>query len=190
MKVVCLKLAPTYRSASRWLGNVLWRSYLLRLQDLQVSKMTADPAFPCALYVHTGFRNPPSADLANFFRSISVPFPTNRLASSALQALQVDPELSPFVRRHFSLHEKNTLTKDSHNTENCASNQQKEHAEQSQKDFADNQKTVLRTEYKATTNRTLRVAVNGFMESLGVVLHVMEELDVDILAENLPAPKT
>ena len=36
--------------------------------------------------------------------------------------------------------------------------------------------TVLRTEYKATTNRMLRVAVNGFMESLSVVLGVMEEL--------------
>ena len=41
--------------------------------------------------------------------------------------------------------------------------------------------TVLRTEYRATTNRMLRVAVNGFMESLGVVLNVMEELDVDVL---------
>ena len=27
----------------------------------------------------------------------------------------------------------------------------------------------------------LRVAVNGFMESLGLVLAVMEELDVDVL---------
>ena len=41
--------------------------------------------------------------------------------------------------------------------------------------------SVLRTEYKATTNRMLRVAVNGFMESVGVVLGVMEELDVDVL---------
>lgn len=45
--------------------------------------------------------------------------------------------------------------------------------------------TVLRTEYKATTNRMLRVAVNGFMESLRVVLGVMEELDVDVLAEEV-----
>lgn len=45
--------------------------------------------------------------------------------------------------------------------------------------------TVLRTEYKATTNRMLRVAVNGFMESLGVVLGVMEELDVDVLAKEV-----
>ena len=43
------------------------------------------------------------------------------------------------------------------------------------------EETILRTEYKATTNRMLRVAVNGFMESLGVVLGVMEELDVDVL---------
>ena len=42
-------------------------------------------------------------------------------------------------------------------------------------------KTVLETTYRATTNRMLRVAVNGFMESLGVVLGVMEELDVDVL---------
>ena len=41
--------------------------------------------------------------------------------------------------------------------------------------------TILKTLYRATTNRMLRVAVNGFMESLGVVLGVMEELDVDVL---------
>lgn len=44
---------------------------------------------------------------------------------------------------------------------------------------------VLRTQYKATTNRMLRVAVNGLMESLGVVLGVMEELDVDVLGEGM-----
>ncbi|KAF1972554.1 transcription factor Pcc1, partial [Bimuria novae-zelandiae CBS 107.79] len=41
--------------------------------------------------------------------------------------------------------------------------------------------TVLRVEYSATTNRMLRVAVNGFFESLGVVLGVMKELDVDVV---------
>jgi len=39
---------------------------------------------------------------------------------------------------------------------------------------------ILRTEYKATTNRMLRVAVNGFMESVGVVIAAMEDLDVDV----------
>lgn len=43
--------------------------------------------------------------------------------------------------------------------------------------------TVLRVDYKATTNRMLRVAVNGFFESLSVVIQVMEELDVDVLHE-------
>ena len=49
----------------------------------------------------------------------------------------------------------------------------------------DGKLTILRTEYKATTNRMLRVAVNGFMESLGVVLGIMEELDVDMMAKEV-----
>lgn len=43
--------------------------------------------------------------------------------------------------------------------------------------------TVLRVHYKATTPRMLRVAVNGFFESLGLVVQVMEELDIDVLHE-------
>ena len=39
------------------------------------------------------------------------------------------------------------------------------------------------TTYKATTNRMLRVAVNGFFESLGVVVGCMTELDVDVVGE-------
>ena len=50
-------------------------------------------------------------------------------------------------------------------------------------DVPEESKTVLTTVYHATTNRMLRVAVNGFLESLGVVLGVMEELDVDVLTE-------
>lgn len=45
-----------------------------------------------------------------------------------------------------------------------------------------NDQTVLVTHYKAATNRMLRVSVNGFFESVSVVLQVMEELDVDVLA--------
>lgn len=72
----------------------------------------------------------------------------------------MDEELSPLVRRSFSL------------------------VSPSGKDEVDvEEKTVLRTEYKATTNRMLRVAVNGFFESLNVVIQVMEELDVDVLHE-------
>ena len=40
--------------------------------------------------------------------------------------------------------------------------------------------TILRAEYKATTNRMLRVAVNAFMDSVALVLDVMEALDVDV----------
>lgn len=54
--------------------------------------------------------------------------------------------------------------------------------EQEQESTA-SEKSVLKTTYRATTNRMLRVAVNGFMESLGVVLGVMHELDVDVLEE-------
>jgi EKC/KEOPS complex subunit PCC1/LAGE3 len=101
---------------------------------------------------------------------ISTPFPTHRLAVSALKALQVDEELSPMVRRTFSLatakrsgiSASSDATAIGYDSDEC--------------------KTVLRTEYKAKTNRMLRVAVNGFMESLGVVLGVMERLDVDVLA--------
>lgn len=70
----------------------------------------------------------------------------------------MDEELSPLVRRSFS-----TV---------------------SPVPGAHGGETVLRTEYRATTNRMLRVAVNGFMESLGVVLGVMEELDVDVLEKD------
>lgn len=54
-------------------------------------------------------------------------------------------------------------------------------AEQISADETEELTTILKTQYRATTNRMLRVAVNGFMESLGVVLGVMAELDVDVL---------
>jgi EKC/KEOPS complex subunit PCC1/LAGE3 len=66
----------------------------------------------------------------------------------------VDAELSPLVRRTFTL----------------------------AIDKGDSEERVLRTVYEATTNRMLRVAVNGFMESIGTVLSIMEELDGDVIA--------
>lgn len=53
--------------------------------------------------------------------------------------------------------------------------------------LANEANTVLRTKYSATTNRMLRVAVNGFMESLGVTLQIMEELDVEVLEAKAPS---
>lgn len=99
-----------------------------------------------------------------------MPLPTAHLASGAMHALRVDEELSPHVRRSFST----ISTSYSHGS--VDSNL-----------LSSSEETILRTEYKATTNRMLRVAVNGFMESLSVVLGVMEELDVDILGVENPA---
>jgi EKC/KEOPS complex subunit PCC1/LAGE3 len=84
-------------------------------------------------------------------RALSIPLPTPHLASTALRALSVDAELSPYVQRHFSI------------------------------DPSSPEGTVLRVDYSATTNRMLRVAVNGFFESVRVVLDVMRELDVDVV---------
>ncbi|OLN82038.1 EKC/KEOPS complex subunit LAGE3 [Colletotrichum chlorophyti] len=100
-----------------------------------------DDGFPCSL-------------------TIDVPFPTPRLASVAHKALAVDQELSPLVRRTFSIDDA-VSSSDS--------------------------PSVLRIHYKATTNRMLRVAVNGLMESLNLVVEVMEELDVDVLEHNKDA---
>ncbi|KZF23663.1 transcription factor Pcc1 [Xylona heveae TC161] len=95
---------------------------------------------------------------------ISVPFPDTRLASSALRAIEVDQELSPLVRRSMSLAGPGLDGKDG-----AVNGSDK-------RDLS-----ILKVEYRATTNRMLRVAVNGFMESLGVVVGVMQELDVDVL---------
>lgn len=103
-----------------------------------------------------------------YSRTISLPFPTQRLASSALQAIEVDTELSSSVRRTMTL-----TTPASENGDEPQEKKQKQDPEES--------KSVLQTTYRATTNRMLRVAVNGFMESLGVVLGVMKELDIDVL---------
>ncbi|KAJ4343525.1 hypothetical protein N0V87_000292 [Didymella glomerata] len=88
---------------------------------------------------------------------LNIPFPSSHYASTALRALAVDAELSPLVRRSFSL----------------ASDAKQSGAEQS----------ILVVDYAATTNRMLRVAVNGFFESVGVVIGVMKDLDVDVVYE-------
>merc|ERR1712000_748602 len=91
---------------------------------------------------------------------IDIPLPTNRLATTALKAIEVDPELSPLVRRELSV----VAPPDSSVPEGPA---------------------LLRADYRATTNRMLRVSTNGFMESLRLVLEVMETLDTDVLEGQL-----
>lgn len=96
-------------------------------------------------------------------RTLHIPFPSNHLAHTALRAISVDAELSPLVRRSFSLTTPSTSS-------NSASTPESE-------------KSVLQVNYAATTNRMLRVAVNGFIESIGVVIGVMKDLDTDVVYE-------
>lgn len=88
-------------------------------------------------------------------RTLNIPFPDARLSTIALKAIGVDKELSPLVQRDLR-----TVAPG---------------------DGASKEDSVLQIEYKATTNRMLRVAVNSFMDSLSLVLEVMEEMDVDVL---------
>lgn len=126
-----------------------------------------------------------------------MPLPTHRLACIALRALQVDAELSPLVKRSFSLthpDENSTSTSNSntvivHANAGTVSNGRvselapKANGQLNSSSQDSERLTVLKTEYRATTNRMLRVAVNGFMESLGLVIGVIGELDVDVLDE-------
>ncbi|KAM0564289.1 hypothetical protein ACHAPJ_000499 [Fusarium lateritium] len=112
---------------------------------------TPDPEFPCSM----------QATLPSLSLVLNVPFPTARLATTALKAIQVDPELSPLVRRQLTVVPAPTSTQGS--------------------DDADAR--LLEVHYRATTNRMLRVAVNGFMESLKLVVEVMEQLDTDVLGQ-------
>lgn len=78
-----------------------------------------------------------------------------------MRALHVDKELSSLVTRHFA-------TVSSPSSE---------------------QDSVVRVEYKAATNRMLRVAVNSFLDSVALVIEVMQELDVDVLDSQTPSTK-
>ncbi|KAK4067402.1 uncharacterized protein Triagg1_7582 [Trichoderma aggressivum f. europaeum] len=149
--------------------------------------MSSDPKFPCSMQVNFPSLLPlPCQSTAIHLhlhhciispwltqtsrplnRQLRIPFPTPRLASTALKALQVDPELSPLVQRHVSV-----VSSSSSSTSPSSG----DHAE------------VLLVEYQATTNRMLRVAVNSFMEGLKLVLEVMEQLDVDVLAAEKANP--
>ncbi|EFE43913.1 hypothetical protein TRV_01355 [Trichophyton verrucosum HKI 0517] len=129
----------------------------------------------------------------NICSTISVPLPTHRLASSALRALQVDLELSPLVKRTFRLtnpESSSIITRQNEIQVNRTAGEPKtgQAATDDNVDVSDESLTVLETEYRATTNRMLRVAVNAFMDSLGVVVGVMEELDVDVLGNELGKP--
>lgn len=99
--------------------------------------------------------------------TIDLPLPSTRLATAALNTLQVDKELSPLVKRSFAVVKSGETAEGNVSHDGTA--------------LSATNVVVLRTQYKATTNRMLRVAVNGFMESLSVVIGVMAELDVDVI---------
>lgn len=126
------------------------------------------PSFPLLAVSHRLDVHLQTSEIDWGLSTIDVPLPTSRLASFALQALEVDKELSPLVCRSFSVVSRAVANKSMVEEHGIDLVQWEE-------------KPILRTEYKATTNRMLRVAVNGFMESLGTVLGVMEELDIDVL---------
>ena len=97
----------------------------------------------------------------------------------------MDAELSPLVRRYLSLIKPDCSNRSTQSDHAARPNGDALSPVVTDAAGAYEQTIILRTEYRATTNRMLRVAVNGFMESLGVVLGVMEELDVDVLAEDI-----
>lgn len=84
----------------------------------------------------------------------------------------MDQELSNLVKRDFTLVAPATATASA--AELSESTGEADH---------ENSQTVLHVHYQATTARMLRVAVNGFFESIGVVVQVMQELDLDVLHE-------
>jgi EKC/KEOPS complex subunit PCC1/LAGE3 len=126
--------------------------------------------FPARCTPHPGENQRLAPDTQH--STIDIPLPTHRLATVALRAIRVDAELSPLVQRDFSI-----VRPDGEPSKD-------EDADSNTPTTVENA-TILRTEYRATTNRMLRVAVNGFMESLGVVLQIMEELDVDVVAARM-----
>jgi EKC/KEOPS complex subunit PCC1/LAGE3 len=116
--------------------------------------------FPYKLYVPPCHPPPtPKIQLTQGNSTLHVPFPTPHLALTSLRALSVDTELSPLVHRSFSI------------PQNDPSSPPSDH--------------ILQVEYSATTNRMLRVAVNGFLESVGVVVGVMRELDTDVVERSM-----
>lgn len=122
-----------------------------------------------------------------------------------MRALSVDEELSPLVRRSFSIETPPTTLSDSsknsrselkvspltggalhlgheHEEERDAS-APSSHGATSEPHLLQGEQSVLVTEYRATTNRMLRVAVNGFFESIGVIISCMRELDEDVVQD-------
>ncbi len=163
--------------------------------------------FPCSLYVLPA-HSPSKRPLTTPRRIIRIPFPSPRLAIIALRALAADQELSPLVRRFFSLDSiastpapitdaspappTNDLNPSPRTggalllgpgTHAFGPPQPASSVSDAKTPVDGGEDSVLVTHYSATTNRMLRVAVNGFFESVGVVIACMRELDVDVVSD-------
>lgn len=88
--------------------------------------------------------------------TVSLPVPSWRIAEIIQRALAVDKEISPYVHREFAVPSPSSSPR-----------------------------PVVVIYYKATTARMLRVSTNGIFESLGTVLRVCQELDVDVFEKEL-----
>ena len=93
-------------------------------------------------------------------------------------ALHLGPDHSDFLREQESAHAEHC--QDTYPTPKGSAGLSKECR---QLDMEDEEETVLVTQYSATTNRMLRVSVNGFFESVAVVLNCMKELDLDVVSD-------
>ncbi|KAF2859085.1 Pcc1-domain-containing protein [Piedraia hortae CBS 480.64] len=98
---------------------------------------------------------------------IQTTFPTERLAAIAMGTLSVDEELSKFVRRKFTLIAPALEGGKDDDKPNGT--------------MSSSERVVLQTDYEASTDRMLRVAVNGYFENLALVLQVMRHLDEDVI---------
>ncbi|KAI5297473.1 dolichyl-phosphate beta-glucosyltransferase [Ascosphaera pollenicola] len=105
-----------------------------------------------------------AADSFPYRLTISLPLPAYRLADAAKRTVEVDKELSSSVSRRISLA---GITREGEKADSISSGSSDESASDAVKQ---DEPTLMITEYSAATNRMLRVAVNGFMESIGVVL--------------------
>lgn len=135
---------------------------------------------PCTMCVapHLGMRHLFYVLMLYLSSTVHIPFPAARLAKIALRALAVDEELSPLVHRAFFV-EPSTASPAGFSPSPRTGGAL--HLAIDQQRAIDKEGSVLVTQYSATTNRMLRVAVNGFFESLGVVMACIRELDVEVV---------
>lgn len=104
-----------------------------------------------------------SADDYCLFRTLAIPFQNYRHASLAYKALSPDPLLKPdqFYMEMSVISQDSALVDDKHEEDIGA--------------------TKLVVEFAGASDRVLRVGVNGFFESLGVIVECFNAFDGGVL---------